>query len=172
MFELLNDYIFRRSYHFVPSSRGIVMEKVLAAALLTSMLLVIAVSTPSIFGLLNSTLTLTSVGTVTTVGVGAYWDEGCTNAVTMVNWGNIEPGESKKVLIYIKNEGSTPVTLSMNTTDWSPSSAENYMSLSWDYSGGQIAAGGAVRVTLTLTVSSSASGITSFTFDIIITGTG
>ena len=148
------------------------MEKVLAAALLTSMLLVIAVSTPSIFGLLNSTLALTSVGTVTTVGIAAYWDEACTNTVTMVNWGNIEPGESKNVLIYLKNEGNTPLTLSLNATDWSPSSAENYMSLGWDYSGGQIAAGGAIRVTLTLSVSSSASGISSFTFDIIITGTG
>jgi len=147
------------------------MNKVLASALLTSMLLVIMVSTPSIFGLLSSTLTISSVGTVKTVDVGAYWDEACTNEVTTIDWGSISPGASKSVTIYLKNEGNTPITLTMNTTSWSPSAAANYISLSWDYSGEQIAAGGVIQVTLTLSVSSNISGITSFTFDIVITGT-
>lgn len=154
----------------MPSSRGMVMEKA-AAALLTSMIVVILVSTRSIFGLLNSTLTLTSVGPVATAGVGAYWDEACTNMVTAVNWAAVEPGESKNLAIYIKNEGSTPITLSLTTADWNPSDAENYISLVWDYPGGEITAGGTTRATLTLTVSSSTSETTNLTFDVVITGT-
>jgi len=114
---------------------------------------------------------LSSIGNVTTVGVGAYWDEACTNEVATIDWGTIDPGGSVNKVMYIKNEGNTAITLSLNATNWSPSNAGNYISLDWDYSGQEIAAGGVIQVTLTLTVSSSISGITSFTFDIIITGT-
>ncbi len=149
------------------------MRKILGVALLATTAFVIMVGSPSIFGLLANAITLTSVGSVKTVGVEAYWDTGGKNKVSSIDWGAIEPGSTKNVIIHLKNEGNAPITLSLNATKWNPSSASNYITLKWDYSPGQqINPGNIVQVTLMLTVSSSVSGISSFTFEIIITGTG
>ena len=148
------------------------MKKILGVALAVASIFLIAISSPLIYGLLVTSITLTSVGSVKTVGVMAYWDSSCTSEVSTIDWGTVEPGSTKNAVIYLKNNGSTPLTLSLDTNNWSPSSASGYISLSWDYSGEQIDPGAVVQVTLLLSVSSSISGIGSFTFDIIITGTG
>jgi len=148
------------------------MREMLGTALVFTAVLVIVMSSPSIFGFLTNTLTLTGLGSVKTVNVAAYWDSSCVNEVSTINWGAVEPGSSTSRVIYLKNEGNAPITLSLAVTRWSPSSARNYTSLSWNYSGEQIGAGNVVKVTLTLNLSSSISGVSSFTFDMAITGTG
>jgi len=115
--------------------------------------------------------TLSSTGTIQTIGVGVYTDAQCSSPLTSIAWGTLEPGESQSVICYIKNEGDLPSTLSMYTSNWNPSSAEDYLSLSWNYSGQSINAGDAIQVTFTLTVDASIEGITSFSFDITIVGT-
>ena len=123
-------------------------------------------ATGSIFG----SVTVPAVGTVRAVGVGVYWNSGCTSIVSSVDWGVVEPGATKNVVVYIKNEGTDPVTLSLSTGNWNPSSASSYISLMWDYGGQVIAVDGVVQVTLSLVVSDTIEGITSFSFDIVITG--
>jgi type IV secretory pathway VirB10-like protein len=73
--------------------------------------------------------------------------------------------------IYVKNNGTIPVVLTMTTGTWSPATASSYVSLSWDMQDYVLAAGSSVQAVLTLSISSSVSGLTSFTFDITITGT-
>jgi len=116
--------------------------------------------------------TLSSTGTIQTIGVGVYTDFQCNTPLSSIPWGTLEPGESQSVICYIKNEGDSPSTLSMYTSNWNPSSAEDYLTLSWNYSGQSINAGDAIQVTFTLTVDASIEGITSFSFDITIVGTG
>ena len=111
---------------------------------------------------------ISNTGNVKTVGVGVYWDAACTNKVSSIGWGAIEPGSTKNVTVYIRNEGTSSVTLSMSTSNWSPSSASAYISLSWDYSGKVLSPNEAVQVKLTLSISSSITGITNFSFDITI----
>jgi hypothetical protein len=60
----------------------------------------------------------------------------------------------------------------MNTTNWNPSTASNYMTLTWNYSGQSINTGAAVQVKLTLSLSANVTGITNFSFDINIVGSG
>jgi len=61
----------------------------------------------------------------------------------------------------------------MSTSSWSPSSASNYLTLTWSFSNGQkIDPDKFVEVTLTLTVSEGITGITSFNFDLIVEGSG
>jgi hypothetical protein len=115
---------------------------------------------------------LSNYGTVKTVGVGIYEDAGLTTPMTAINWGALDPGSEKTITVYVRNEANTAVTLSMVTSNWIPSTASNYITLSWNYNGQTVAAGGSVAVTLTLTISSNVNGISSFSFDIIITGTG
>jgi hypothetical protein len=122
--------------------------------------------------LLTSETRVLSVGIVKTVGVGAFWDISCTSRVTEIDWGVVEPGYHVNSTIYLKNEGNAPITLSLNTENWSPSNASNYITLSWDYADQTLDLGAVVKVNLTLNVSSDVMGITSFTFDIVITGAG
>ena len=117
--------------------------------------------------------TLSSTGTIqiqTTVGIGVYSDSQCNNPLTSMSWGTLEPGGSQNVVCYIKNEGNTPTTLTMYASNWSPASAENYLTLNWNYDSNPIDIDVVVQITFTLTVSPDITGITTFSFDITIVG--
>lgn len=107
-----------------------------------------------------------------TVGVGIYQDADFTILVTLIDWGTLEPGETKNVSVYILNTSNVPITLNMTTENWIPANASNYMVMSWTYDGSVIAVGGYVHVALILSVKSTISGITNFSFDIVVRGTG
>jgi len=111
-------------------------------------------------------------GTIKTVGVEAYWDVSCTDKVTEIDWGTLEPGSQTETLFHIKNQGNAPVTLSLGVEDWSPSEAQNYMSVDWDYDGSPVNPGAAIPVRVTLAVSADIAGVTAFSFQIIIAAQG
>lgn len=121
---------------------------------------------------LEQNVTVGNSGTVKAVGVGVYWNSACTSIVTSISWGTIEPGTNVNSTVYIRNQGNSPATLSMRTENWNPTNASNYLTLSWNYSGQTLAVNQVIPVKFTLTVSPSTQGITSFTFDIIIVGSG
>jgi hypothetical protein len=122
-------------------------------------------------GVLTTSTTLSSTGTITSVNVGVYSDSGCTQPLSSINWGSLAPGESTTRTIYLKNTGTAPVTLSMTTTSWTPSNANTYLSLTWNRESYSLTAGNTVQAILTLMASSSAGNITSFSVNIVITGT-
>ncbi len=62
-------------------------------------------------------------------------------------------------IIYVKNEGTTFLTRSLDTTDWNSTNAPDYMSLNWDYDGTTVAPNQVIQVTLTLSVSQNITGI-------------
>jgi hypothetical protein len=123
-------------------------------------------------GLLTSETRVPSAGIVKTVGVGAFWDINCTSRVTEIDWGVVEPGYHVNSTIYLKNEGNAPITLYLDTENWSPSNASNYITLSWDYANQTVDPGAVMKINLTLIVSVNITDITNFSFDIIIVGTG
>ena len=114
--------------------------------------------------------TVPSAGEVRAIGVGIYWDSSCLNDVSSIDWGTLEPGSTKSVTCYIQNEGNTPSTLSLQTSNWNPSGAATYMNLTWDYNGQALSADEIVKVTLTLSIAETIEGITSYSFDITIIG--
>jgi hypothetical protein len=114
--------------------------------------------------------TLSSTGTIETIGVGVYSNIQCSSPLTSIAWGTLEPGENQTVICYIKNEADLPSTLSMYASNWNPSSTENYLTLSWNYDGGYINPDDSVQVAFTLSVDESIEGVTSFSFDITIVG--
>jgi hypothetical protein len=120
----------------------------------------------------STSSTISNVGSLKTIGIGAYWDENLTNRVDGINWGTLEPGDQKSFSIYLHNEGNSAVTLSESTSDWNPSEAATYLTLSWNYNGQAIEADKNLQVTLTLSVSANITGITNFSFNIIVVGTG
>lgn len=125
-----------------------------------------------VLGLLTASQTIPNTGNVKAVGVGVYSDSACNQTVLSIPWGTLDPGESSDETVYIRNEGNIAVVLSMTTENWDPSSASSYITLSWNLEEGYVLnPGQSVQTVLTLSVSSSISGVESFTFDIIITGT-
>ena len=129
-------------------------------------------TTMAAFGAYSNSKSIQSSGAVMTVNVGVYWNSACSNATTTINWGSITPGTTKFYTVYVRNEGSSSETLSLSTQGWNPSNANTYITLSWNAPTSTVAVNSVTTVTLTLTVSSSITGITSFSFTTIVTGTG
>jgi len=143
------------------------------AVLIILLVLVASIgSTTHILGQLATFMALTSSGVVKTVGVGVYWDESCSKPVTSIDWGMVEPGSQKNQSVYIRNEGNADITLSLNTENWNPASASNYITLTWDYDNRTLAPNQVIAVTLTLSVLSNITEVESFTFTIVITAEG
>jgi hypothetical protein len=123
-------------------------------------------------GALISSKTVASTGIITITNIGVYSDSACTQSLNSINWGTISPGNSATRTIYVKNLGTTEVTLSMSRENWTPANADGPITLTWNQQDVTIASNEVATATLTLRVSSSVSGISSFSVDIVISGTG
>ncbi|MGA2387227.1 MAG: hypothetical protein ABSG33_11940 [Candidatus Bathyarchaeia archaeon] len=128
---------------------------------------------PAAFPAINVNQNVSSSGTITTSpNVGVFSDSACTVNMTSLNWGTIAAGSSKNLTAYIKNTGTGTMTLNLAASNWSPSSAGTYLTVSWNQQGTQLTAGQSVAATITLTVASTITGFTTFSNTITITGTG
>ena len=120
----------------------------------------------------QSSKVVSNSGSVKGIRVGIYWDSACTNQTSAINWGMLESDSNKTLKIYIRNEGNAITTLSKTVQNWNPSSASNYMTLNWDYKGQTLSVNQVLVVGLTLIVSPTISGVSNFSFDLTIIGTG
>jgi len=122
-----------------------------------------------VVGNIVSLVSIGSRGTVIiTVDVGVYWDGNCTEYVTTIGWGTIEPNYVKNVTMFVRNEGNVDVILFLDVVNWAPPEASGYMTLGWDYANQTLEPDEVFEVTLTLSVSSDIEGISNFGFDIIL----
>lgn len=104
----------------------------------------------------------------TTDTIGIYWDKKCENRVTSVDWGSLSPGSTRKVSLYVRNEGNESMTLDLLTENWLPLIAAQNMSLSWSYPGQPIYENQVVSTELELYVSPKIKEVMRFSFDILI----
>jgi len=109
---------------------------------------------------------------VKVIGVAIYKDVNFNVSVTEIDWGILEPGESKNFSAYIVNKSNVPLALTMTTLDWQPNNASKFATFTWTYDGREIPVNGYTAVTFALTVSEAISGIDGFSFTIIIVGSG
>lgn len=121
---------------------------------------------------IQTSKSLSNTGSVKGIGVGIYQYQNCTSPVSSFNWGVLDPGASVEKTVYIRNEGNSQATLAMAASNWVPAGASSYMTLTWNYSGQTLSVGQVIPVKFTLSVSSSISGVTTFSFDITITASG
>jgi hypothetical protein len=142
----------------------------LLATLALAVTVLAATATISTLAAISNSKSIQNYGTVKAVNVGVYWDSACTNATSTVNWGMLSPGASSNVTLYVRNEGNIAVKLSLTTQNWNPVNTSNYMGLTWNRQGQTVNAGSVTQAALTLSVYSNVTGITSFSFDIIIAG--
>ena len=123
-------------------------------------------------GLLTVNESLVSSGVVAGPDIGVFSDSSCAQNMTSINWGTLNPGQTVARTAYVKNLGNTPLTLSMSTSNWNPTNANGPLIMNWNRQNVVINPGNYAVATLTLTVSPDISGITNFSFNIIISGTG
>lgn len=133
------------------------------AVLATTLLIVIA-------GAVSNSRSVPSRGTVKKINLGVYWDSGCTNATATVYWGMLSPGTLNNVTLNLRNEGNLAVKLNLTAQNWNPLNTSNYMRLTWNREGQALSPGTVAPATLTLSVFANTSGITDFSFDIVIAG--
>lgn len=113
-----------------------------------------------------------TTGKIVTVGVEVYSDLALTKPLTDINWGNIQAGQQSYVDCYIKNIQNSDVTLTIETENFSPTTAQQYLTVTWDIQTDYVLQVGAWKKTrITLTVSANAKDVTNFSFDIIIKAT-
>ena len=116
----------------------------------------------------GSNKSLVQANSVQGIGVGIYWDQACTNRTLSLNWGTIAAGSSNNLTVYVRKECNWPVSLSLSTSDWTPSSASSYMSLNWNYTNQVLKTDEVIPIELTLTVNAGIDGITDFSHETII----
>ncbi len=131
---------------------------------------IIATMGISVAAVMTTTKTITTTGDVEAIGVGVYSNSACTTVLNSISWGAVEPGTSVNSTMYIKNNGNVPVILSMTTTNWN-SSIRSYFTVVWNRETYVLNPGAVVQANLMLTISSSITGVSNFSFDIVITGT-
>ena len=136
----------------------------------TSLFFVVLTSSTLISGVVISTQSINSGGTITSMNVEIFNNIECTQACTNINWGILTPGESTNQTIYIKNAGNKQLTLFLTVENWAPVNASNYLSLNWDKENTNLDPDQFTMATLTLSADSDINSIDNFIFDIIITG--
>jgi hypothetical protein len=146
------------------------MNKNLKAILLIS--LGIPLLTIGVYG---ATLSLTVHNSGYIGAVGIFSDINLTQPLANGNiaWGTVFPGTTLNQTVYIMNYAGQNVNLSMTVDNWNPLSASQYMSVSWDHEGMILAPGVAEACVIYLTVydNATSSGISGFSFDIVINPT-
>jgi len=101
--------------------------------------------------------------------VGEIKSIGCTVDTDFIDWGLLTPGEVKHYTIHVTVTGDVNATLKLETTDWQPPEAQQYLFLSWNYAGQVLEPETTVIADLALFVSESVQNITNFSFTIVIT---
>lgn len=140
-------------------------KKYLAIGILAAVIIVLTIA------LLVQVTRIPSHGTVKTIGVRFFWDHNCTSEVTQIDWDSVYTGGSYAVITYAKNTQTVNVTLAMNVTEWTPTSAATYLHTEWNYSGQILKPGQILTVRFLLTVSPDTQGITTFSYVYTITAT-
>jgi hypothetical protein len=110
-------------------------------------------------------------GIYTSSNLGIYDDSSCTQPSTSMKLGTISPGESVSITFYLKSLSDKDLTLSIYTTNWNPPSASGPLALDWNLEGLILKANQVSTAILTLHVSPDIQGITTFSFDVNISGT-
>ena len=113
-----------------------------------------------------------NVATLKVVGVGVFKDVNFTMPVTMIDWGIVEPGETRNYTVFLRSESNVPMNLTMYVANWNPENASLYLDLIWDYDDALLAPGASVPITFSLIVDASIPKFPAFSFDIWIVGSG
>lgn len=88
---------------------------------------------------------------------------GLTLSATGINWGTLRPGENRTVQMEITNTYSKSGHLRLDTSEWNPKIAENYLTITWNAENKIVPAYTKIQVLIHLLSSPLTEGFTTFT---------
>jgi hypothetical protein len=138
-----------------------------------ALILVAVALTATTYGAISVNKSLSTNGSITvTPNLGLYSDIGCNTTLSTIDWGTITPGNNQTRTVYVKNTGTgTSLTLCISTSSWTPINANGPITVSWDQEGTRLAPGQSTRAVIKLNSSSSIVDVTTFSVQILISGT-
>jgi hypothetical protein len=135
------------------------------------LMLLALLATACLFEFLRLKSPVANVSAVDVSGsIGVYWDAGCSNRTSSIDWGVLSVGESKSVVVYVGNEGNETVFLTMKTSNFLPAGASDYLSPTFNCTGHKIKVGDVLEVTISLFVSPTTNGNLTLSFDMVFEG--
>ena len=137
---------------------------------LVLVLLLIIVPAGYAFASLQFQATISTHGNIKAVGCAFYTDSAGVNLTSQIDWGTLEPGQTENATLYMKSQSNVPVSVNMAVGNFNPANGASYLACTWNYGGGILSPGQLAAVTFTLTVATTITGITSFSFDIGVVG--
>ena len=139
---------------------------VLTAAGLAVIALVVAV-------VILTSAHLETSGTIVTnnPNLTIFADAACTKQISTVQWGTLQPSGSATVALFIKNSGNMPLTLTLTENNWSPATAQNYLTLSWNQENTKIQPGASQTIAININVNQYVTGVNTFTNTIYVIAT-
>jgi len=108
-------------------------------------------------------------GVIQTVGLEAFLDSNLTMKATAIDWDLMSPGGSSNVTLYLKSSSTIPAEIMFSTENWEPSVSQPFFNLTWNYNNQSLSPNHIIPVIFTLRVSENITGVTTFTFDLLIT---
>lgn len=135
-------------------------------------LLVSTVLVISVLALLTVQWTMPGTGSVKGIGFGVYWDSQCTNVASAIVFGQLELGTPKSFFLYLRNEENSVFSLNMTSQNWVPVEVKNFVTITWNCEGRQVAPDEIIPCEITVLATSKPVDLDSFNVDIIISATG
>jgi len=88
--------------------------------------------TATTFAAITVTNNVSSTGTIITQtpNIGVYSDSACTTVKSAISWGSLAVGSSTTQTVYLKNTGTAAMTLSLSSSNWTPTNAKTYITVS------------------------------------------
>jgi len=112
--------------------------------------------------LYSASLRIPSTGVTKTVGIQC--------SESFINWETPSPGDIVNRTVDITNNGTVQMTVYLTTENWQPVNASMYLNCTWDLEGFTLQPNETHSAIISLYVSPEITGITTFSFDIILTG--
>jgi hypothetical protein len=113
-----------------------------------------------------------SVSAVETTGaIGVYSNRRCTRSLSSISWGSLAPGQTREVTAYVRNEGNETLYPYVETVNWQPQNASQWLTFSWTRQNTTIEIGQVDQINQTLQVAPDfPGGFSSFSFNIVYFG--
>jgi hypothetical protein len=148
-----------------PLSRNVVVAVVLISVLLVASTAAVTYAVVSASGKIGSSGRIIAIG-VKVTAVGSNQD------LTNIDWGDLTAGATATRQICVINNGTIPTTLSMSAGDWVPLIAQQYLTITCNYTSGTVLQAGASQtVTVTINVNQYVTGVNNFTNTIYVIAT-
>ncbi len=146
------------------------VTKTQSVAIVAGVVTIVAVA--AIAALIYFQYPISSHGSVRSIGCQVYGNAEQTAIISAIEWGSLTPGDYSNVTIWVKNNGTAPINLALATQNYVPATAQQYLTLSWNYGNQTIAPNATLPIELRLTASSQTKGFTDFSLGITITASG